>query len=128
LGTYAFTAVATDDRGARRTSNPITISVLPPDNPPTVSLTAPSNGSTFGVNASIAVNASASDSDGTIAKVEFFVGATLIGSKTALPYTVTWTPTAAGNYLLTAKATDNRGVAVTSNAANVSWSLTSRRR
>jgi hypothetical protein len=34
-------------------------------------------------------------------------------------YTVTWTPTVTGNYTLTAKATDIRGVAVHLQCVNV---------
>lgn len=39
--------------------------------PPTVGLTSPANGATFTAGANITLSANASDSDGTVAKVEF---------------------------------------------------------
>ncbi|MEK6302973.1 MAG: LamG-like jellyroll fold domain-containing protein [Acidobacteriota bacterium] len=88
------------------------------DIPPTVSITVPANGAVFVVPV-VTVSADASDSDGTIASVEFFQGSTSIGSDTSSPYSVTWSSVAAGNYSLTAKATDNRGATTTSSAVNI---------
>src|SRR5881275_518467 len=42
----------------------------PPNKVPTVSLTAPMNGATFGAPATISISANASDSDGTISRVD----------------------------------------------------------
>ena len=58
--------------------------------PPTVSLTTPANGASYTAPATITLAATAADSDGTIAKVEFFRGKKLIGASTAAPYGVTW--------------------------------------
>jgi regulation of enolase protein 1 (concanavalin A-like superfamily) len=92
----------------------------PPSNaPPSVTLTSPANGATFTAPATINLTASASDSDGTVAKVDFYAGSTLIGSATAAPYAVTWNNVAAGTYSLTAVATDNGGAATTSAAATI---------
>ncbi len=115
-GTYAITAKATDDRGAVTTSAPIQIVV---DAPPTVSLTSPANGAVFVAPASINVTANAADSDGTVAKVEFYQGATLIGTATAAPYAITWANAPAGSYTITAKATDNQGATTTSAALQI---------
>jgi Big-like domain-containing protein/glucodextranase-like protein len=83
--------------------------------PPAVSLTAPAAGATFPLNATITLAAAASDSDGTIAKVEFYRGgSTLIGTATTVPYQIAWPNAAAGSYTLTAKAYDNKGAATTS--------------
>jgi hypothetical protein len=76
---------------------------------PTVSLTSPSQGATFTAPASIALAASASDSDGSVTKVDFYAGGTLLGTDTTAPYTFSWSNVASGNYALTAKATDNEG-------------------
>ena len=70
----------------------------PTNLPPSVSLTAPSGGSTFTAPAAIAIAASASDSDGTISRVDFFAGGTAIGSATASPFAITWTAVPAGQY------------------------------
>ncbi len=110
-GSYTITAKATDDRGAATTSAPIQIVV---DAPPTVSLTSPADGAVFVAPASINVTANAADSDGTVAKVEFYQGATLIGTATAAPYAITWQNAPAGSYTITAKATDDRGATTTS--------------
>jgi RHS repeat-associated protein len=85
-----------------------------------VSLTSPANGATFTAPATITLTATAADSDGTIAKVEFFHGGTnLIATVTSAPYTFNWTNVAAGSYSLTARATDNLGAQTTSAAVNV---------
>ena len=68
------------------------------------------------------LSATASDSDGSIAKVEFFDDGTLIGTDTTSPYTVSWTPASAGTHTLTARATDDGGLATTSIGAAVSVS------
>lgn len=97
-----------------------TAGTAPPANtPPSVTLTAPANGTTYPAPATITLTATAGDSDGTIAGVEFFAGATLIGTDTTSPYAVTWTDVAAGAYSLTARATDNGGATTTSAAAGV---------
>ena len=81
---------------------------------PTVSLTAPSSRTIFTAPANITLSATASDRDGTIAKIEFYQGTTLVGSSTVAPYSVIWANHIAGTYSLTAKATDNLGAATTS--------------
>jgi len=86
--------------------------------PPTVSLTSPANNSTFTEGKSLTISANANDFDGTVTKVDFYQGTTLIESTTTAPYTITWNPTA-GNYAITAKATDNGGAVSTSQVANV---------
>ncbi|MGX5819287.1 cellulase family glycosylhydrolase [Chitinophaga lutea] len=90
--------------------------------PPTVSLTAPANGATFTAPASVSISAAASDSDGSISKVEFYQGSTKIGEALTSPYTFTWSNVPAGAYALTAKATDNGNSATTSSAVNITVS------
>src|SRR5215210_2918828 len=80
---------------------------------PSVELTAPAAGATYTAPATISIAASASDSDGGVAKVEFFNGATKLGEDTTAPYGYDWTAVAAGSYTLTARATDNLGVTTT---------------
>jgi hypothetical protein len=85
---------------------------------PTVSLISPTDKSTFTEGKQVTITANASDFDGTITKVEFYEGTTLISSDNNAPYSATWNP-ATGNYIITAKATDNGGATSTSQAANV---------
>jgi hypothetical protein len=66
------------------------------------------------------VGAVALDSDGTVSKVEFFQGALKLGEDTTVPYSYDWNNVAAGDYVLTARATDNAGEITTSAAINIS--------
>jgi glucose/arabinose dehydrogenase len=84
--------------------------------PPSVSLSAPTS-ATVGV--AVTLGATASDTDGSVARVEFFDGTTSIGSDTTSPYSISWTPATAGTRSLTARATDNVGAVTTSAAATV---------
>ncbi len=114
-GTHVLTAVATDGYGAQSTSATRTVTVNEVNQPPTVALTSPANGATFTAPEPVPLAASASDGDGSIARVDFFQGATLLGTATSAPYTFSWTNVAPGSYAITARATDNGG-AVTSSA------------
>jgi hypothetical protein len=115
--------VAARNAGATTTSAARTITVAGAVNqPPIVSLTAPANGATFTAPATITVSATASDSDGTVTKVDFFAGATLIATDTTSPYGISWTNVAAGTYSLTAVATDNGGATRTSAAVTITVS------
>jgi YVTN family beta-propeller protein len=86
---------------------------------PTVSITAPANNATFTAPASVTINATAADADGTVSKVEFFQGATKLGEDLTSPYTYSWTNVAAGAYSLTAVATDNANLTTTSAVINI---------
>jgi len=120
VGGYVLTARAIDDDGDSTTSAAVNISVIDPSNiVPTVSLTSPLEGDTFTAPATVAIAGIASDSDGTIAKVEFFEGANKLGEDLTSPYSFNWTNVAAGRYALTSKATDNDGDLTTSVAINI---------
>jgi hypothetical protein len=84
--------------------------------PPTTSITSPANGASFARGSTITIRATASDSDGTIQKVEFFRadGATKLGQDTTAPYSYPWTPGSSGTKDLRVKATDNSGAVTTS--------------
>jgi len=94
-----------------------TVSAPPSNVPPTVSLV--SSGVNLIAPAITTLTATATDSDGTIAKVEFFQGATKLGEATTFPFVYAWTGIAAGNYSVTARAIDNLGATTTSAAINV---------
>ncbi|MHB8914386.1 MAG: Ig-like domain-containing protein [Thiobacillus sp.] len=93
-----------------------------PNRPPTVSLTSPISGASSTAPASVTLSANASDSDGSIAKVEFYNGTTLINTDTTAPYRYDGTGVAADSYTLTAKATDNLGVVTTSAPVSITVS------
>ncbi len=87
--------------------------------PPNVSITSPTDGSMFTGGKDITVTAAANDTDGTIARVDFFRGSTSLGSDVSAPYSVTWTAVPAGTYSLTAVAVDNDGASTTSSAVSI---------
>jgi len=91
--------------------------------PPAVSITSPTSGATFSAPANIIITANASDSDGTISKVEFYQGTTLIGTATTAPFSISWNNVAAGSYQITAKATDNSGAVTTSAAVSLTVNI-----
>ena len=86
---------------------------------PTASVTSPSNGSNFTIGDNIVINATASDSDGNVTKVEFYAGAVKLGEDSSQPYSYTWTNAALGSYSITAKAIDNDNRTGTSSAINI---------
>ncbi|KQZ60246.1 chitinase [Lysobacter sp. Root559] len=87
--------------------------------PPSVSLTSPANGGSYTTGANIAVSANASDSDGSVAQVEFFRGTVSLGVDTSSPYSVTWSNASAGSHAFKAVATDNQGASTTSATSTV---------
>jgi len=89
-------------------------SAAPPNQLPVVSLTAPAGGATFTAPATISVTAQASDPENRLARVEFYAGATRIGSVAVAPFKATWTSAPAGTYALTAVAFDLDGGSATS--------------
>jgi len=89
------------------------------NNPPSVSITSPANGATFAAPATVTINANASDSDGSVTKVEFYQGATKLGEDSSSPYSTTWSSVAAGTYSLTAVATDDDGAATSSSPVSI---------
>jgi hypothetical protein len=94
----------------------------PPNVPPTVALTSPAAGASFIQGSAITLSASAADTDGSLSKVEFFDGSTLVGTDSAAPYTLSWTGAAVGAHTLAARAHDNAGATTTS--ATVSITVT----
>ena len=125
-GTYTLTAKAVDNDGASTTSATVSIQVTAATNqPPTVSLTAPSNGATYAAPATASLTATASDADGTVARVEFYNGTTLLNSDTTSPYSYSWTNVAAGTYSLRAVAYDNAGASANSTTVTITVSTSS---
>jgi hypothetical protein len=123
-GTYTLQAIAWDSAGASTTSATRTVTVSSPspaqNRSPSVSLTAPSADMVFTAPAAITLSATASDADGTIARVDFYAGSTLIGSDASSPYSLSWTNVIAGMYSLTAVARDNEGATTVSSTRDIS--------
>lgn len=119
-GNYTITARATDNSGAVTTSTAVNVVVNAPSNQlPTVTITSPANNANFNAPANITITANANDPDGTISKVDFYIGSTLLYSDVTAPYGIVWGNATAGTYSLTARATDNSGGVRTSTAVTV---------
>jgi regulation of enolase protein 1 (concanavalin A-like superfamily) len=86
---------------------------------PTVAITSPSSGATYTAPASMTIVATASDPDGTVARVDLYLGSALLKSDVTVPYSVALSGVAAGTYQLTAVARDNDGASRTSSAVTV---------
>ena len=118
-GITALTAKVTDSNGTTITSSTVNVSVTAP----TVALTAPAGGSGVTLGSAVSLNAVATAATGTISRVDFFAGATLVGTVnnpvSGVTSTVNWTPSAAGAVALIARVTDSNGAVVTSAAVNV---------
>lgn len=101
--------------------------VAPQNVLPSVQITFPANNVSFEVGKSIFVAANASDSDGSVERVEFYATSnftgqpsrTLIGSDASAPYQIGWDLLFSGNYVLTAEAIDNRGGVTISDPINI---------
>src|SRR5207247_2501167 len=65
------------------------ITVVAANVPPSVAITNPPNGAIFSAGDNIIIQASASDSDGSVARVDFSVNSNLVGSATNAPYSFT---------------------------------------
>lgn len=108
--TYTFTP----NSGQCATTTTMVISIVPVNSPPSVNITSPANSTWFVEPATISITATASDVDGTVTRVEFYQGATLLGQDLTSPYSFIWSNVVNGTYSLTTKAYDNSGAATVS--------------
>ena len=126
-GPHEIYAIAYDDNGifagdeASTQSETVTVIVEAQQNnqPPTVTITSPANNATVSRSSGTTIRANTGDSDGTVVKVEFYVGSTLLGTDTSMPYSFFWRPTVRGTFTLTVRAYDNNGAVTTSTPITV---------
>ncbi len=124
-GTYSYTARAIDNCSGQGNSTAVSVTVNTPcgsNVAPTVSISQPANNSTATAGTNLQINASATDSDGSISQVQFYNGANLLGTSTTSPYSYIYTTIPAGTYTFTARATDNCGAVTTSSVITVTVS------
>ncbi len=94
--------------------------VAPLNAPPQIALTAPAKGDSYVSPGTVGLQAIASDTDGSVAKVEFFDGDVKLGETTVSPFGLLWRNPDFGPHILSARATDNLGATTTSAAVNIS--------
>jgi hypothetical protein len=114
FGVWASGFFAGDEIGQYRLLEADGAVLLSINLPPEVMLVRPAAGAQFFAPATVVMEANASDPDGTIAQVEFFAGTESVGLVTQAPFVLNWSGVAAGEYSLTAVATDDQGDTATS--------------
>ena len=119
IGVYKCMLTVSDGTNSSNDEMKIIVSESGNSNP-SVSITSPTDGASFAEGDTVDITAQASDLDGTVSLVEFFVGDTKIGEDSTEPFKFSWTNVAAGNYQITAKATDDVGGTSTSQAVAIS--------
>jgi probable HAF family extracellular repeat protein len=85
-----------------------------------VSITNPVNNASFSVPTNLTINATTTDSGGTVTQVVFYAGSRILGLKTNSPYSVIWSNAPVGLHALSAVAMDNASLIATSSVVNVS--------
>ncbi|KXZ35118.1 chitinase C-terminal domain-containing protein [Vibrio alginolyticus] len=119
-GQHEFSTKAYDDPGAVSTASVVTLTVAsaqPGNEAPTVDVVLSANSIDLG--GSVTLTANATDADGTVAKVDFYVAGVLAGTATTAPYTLDVTPSQAGSLSVYAKATDDAGATADSALATL---------
>lgn len=87
--------------------------------PPQVRLLSPTNGTVLTVPAVVEIAGEASDPDGRVAEVEFYVNGVQVASRTTPPFTIQWTNDVPGAYSIRLEARDDSGWEVFSSRALV---------
>ncbi|MEO5917447.1 MAG: Ig-like domain-containing protein [Luteolibacter sp.] len=86
---------------------------------PSVAMEEPQNNASSFMPYPVTFVADASDSDGTVVKVEFSVNGVKVGEGSSDPFNFVWNPPAVGNYAVTARAIDDLGASKVSAAVNL---------
>ena len=76
---------------------------------PSVQITRPSSGAEFSTDETIAVEATASDPEGQLDRVEFLLNGSEVGEDRTVAYTATMLITEPGTHVLAARAVDSQG-------------------
>jgi hypothetical protein len=136
VGTHVLTAVAMETNGQSSVSAPLTITVVS-NLPPVVRITSPPNGSVFRAPVNIALLAFANDPGGYISSVQFFAGSKSLGFGLPVPtaspgapapgspvaltnlFELIWSNAPVGSNAITAVATAEGGVTVTSTPVDI---------
>jgi len=94
-------------------------SINPTGAPPQLTLVSPTNGSVYFVTTVLELVAEASDPDGHVVEVEFYVNGVEVGERRTPPFSLLWTNATTGTFTFSAEARDNSGWTVKSPRARV---------
>ncbi len=123
-GNYPVTLAVRDDLGASASlTRFITVLPTPPASgaPPSVSITAPADGLLIMRPASALAQVTASDSDGTVSAVEFFLDGQSVGFDRLTPFLAPWGNLSPGAHTAAARAYDDAGNASLTLAPVTFW-------
>ena len=99
-----------------------TLQLYPPNQAPSVTLTSPSAPLNVTGPAAVTLAATASDPDGRVANVTFYVDGAIAGVLTNAPYVLTVTSLASGTHSVIAAATDDQGAVANSDFGSITVS------
>lgn len=104
FGMHSLKAGTLDNLGGIAESTVVSITVT--SLPPSVTLVQPVPGTNIVFGTSVTLSATASDPDSAVASVDFFDNGNLIGAVPAPVFSMNWTPSVAGNHVISAVARD----------------------
>jgi hypothetical protein len=113
-GVYNLHVRAVDNKGATAMSTSISVAVVKKNDPPVIVITGPGDKANFASGSTVNISAHAADPDGAIIRVEFYNGDNKLGADSVSPYTFAWSNAGAGDYVLTARATDDENMVAVS--------------
>ena len=112
IGPSTFYAKAFDNVGDSTVTAIITVTGV--NVAPTCTLTAPVSNVTINQGVLVTLSATASDTDGSVSDVSFYMNGSKVSTVEAAPFTFTWSNPNPGAYTVYAMATDNTGLTTTS--------------
>lgn len=121
-GTY--TLISSNAFGVTASSNAL-LTVIEFNGPPSVTLNSPTNGAVFPLNdGAILLSATATDSDGTVERVEFYRDGALLSAVHSPPFQLEWIDAPPGLQSIVAVAIDAEGGSSTSAVAHITVEFT----
>jgi hypothetical protein len=115
----SFDLVLSVSDGNSSTNQAVTVTVANMNQKPTVAITSPNTVDTVIAGSNIVIDATASDNDGTISKVDFYLDNTVLSSDNASPFTSTLTNIGYGTHSIMAAAIDDQGDTTRSTACTI---------
>jgi len=112
-GTTLITLMVADADGKSAT-NRFLVTIVPSPDPPTVRLTSPINLAKLLPGSSTSLFATATDPDGNLSRVEFYVDGLLFRSVSNAPFGTLWTNSVPGYHTISARAIDTTGLSTQS--------------
>ncbi len=95
------------------------LQLIKTNQPPVVTITSPVTGNPYNAGTVIVLHANATDADGIIKNVEFYNNGVKFAEDSTAPYEFTGNEVEPGNYVLTARATDDSGAVTISDTVKI---------